>query len=70
MLLGMYEDGNSSVPDGSTVMDIPSPLAGETGTAETPKAYDKDKNKKPVQSREEMSNAANDLLRKYMRRPK
>ena len=28
MLLGMDEDGNGSVPDGSTVMDIPSPLAG------------------------------------------
>jgi pSer/pThr/pTyr-binding forkhead associated (FHA) protein len=70
MLLGMDENGNSSVPEGSTVMDIPSPLASDTGTAETTKADDKDKNKKPVQTREEMSNAANDLLRKYMRRPK
>jgi hypothetical protein len=71
MLLGMDENGNSNVPDGSTVMDIPSPLAGDTGTAETSKAGDsKQGNKKPTQSREEMSTAANDLLRKYMRRPK
>ncbi len=30
MLLGMDEGGNSAVPDGSTVMDIPSPLAGSS----------------------------------------
>lgn len=72
MLLGMDDDGNGSVPDGSTVMDIPSPLAsGDTGTAETAKTGDKkDEKPKTAQTREEMSNAANDLLRKYMRRPK
>jgi len=70
MLLGMDDSGNGSVPDGSTVMDIPSPLASNTGTAETPKAEEKKDEKKPAQTREEMSSAANDLLRKYMRRPK
>jgi predicted component of type VI protein secretion system len=69
MLLGMDEDGNGSVPDGSTVMDIPSPLAG--GTDELTKLDDKKKeDKKKAQTREEMSDAASDLLRKYMRRPK
>ncbi len=67
MLLGMDEGGNGSVPDGSTVMDIPTPLASGD-TAEAPKAGDsKDDKPKKAQSREEMSTAANDLLRKYMR---
>lgn len=70
MLLGMDDSGNSSVPDGSTVMDIPSPLASNAGTGEAPKAEEKKDEKKPAQTREEMSSAANDLLRKYMRRPK
>ena len=70
MLLGMDEDGNAPVPDGSTVMDIPSPLAA--GTDEVGKLDDKKKDDKPkkAQTREEMSDAASDLLRKYMRRPK
>ncbi|MBN9118128.1 MAG: FHA domain-containing protein [Planctomycetes bacterium] len=69
MLLGMDEEGNAPVPDGSTVMDIPSPLAG--GTTEAAKVDDKKKDdKKKAQTREEMSDAASDLLRKYMRRPK
>jgi len=68
MLLGMDETGNSDVPDGSTVMDMPSPLAG---TGEAAKAGEKKDDKpKTAQTREEMSSAANDLLRKYMRRPK
>lgn len=66
MLLGMDDDGNGSVPDGSTVMDIPSPLAGEAAKA----GDKKDDKSKVVQTREEMSSTANDLLRKYMRRPK
>jgi predicted component of type VI protein secretion system len=73
MLLGMDEEGNGPVPDGSTVMDIPSPLAGgQAGTDEATKLDDKRKesDKKKVQSREEMSDAASDLLRRYMRRPK
>jgi predicted component of type VI protein secretion system len=70
MLLGMDDDGNGSVPDGSTVMDIPTPLL--SGTDETGKPGEKKEDDKPkkAQTREEMSNAANDLLRKYMRRPK
>jgi predicted component of type VI protein secretion system len=67
MLLGMDDGGNGSVPDGSTVMDIPSPLA-EMGAAKAEEK--KDEKPKPAQTREEMSTAANDLLRKYMRRPK
>ena len=73
MLLGMDEAGNSPVPDGSTVMDVPSPLAGGlSGTDEATKLDDKRKesDKKKAQTREEMSDAASDLLRKYMRRPK
>jgi predicted component of type VI protein secretion system len=70
MLLGMDDDGNGSVPDGSTVMDIPTPLLD--GTDEANKLGDKKEDDKPkkAQTREEMSSAANDLLRKYMRRPK
>lgn len=68
MLLGMDDGGNGSVPDGSTVMDIPSPLAGDTATAKPQEK--KDDKPKPAQTREEMSTAANELLRKYMRRPK
>jgi predicted component of type VI protein secretion system len=69
MLLGMDDDGNAPVPDGSTVMDIPSPLAG--GADETQSGdKKKDDKQKPAQTREEMSSAASDLLRKYMRRPK
>ena len=68
MLLGMDDEGNGSVPDGSTVMDIPSPLAG---SGDASKAGDKKEEKpKVAQTREEMSSTANDLLRKYMRRPK
>lgn len=69
MLLGMDDDGNGSVPDGSTVMEIPNPLTA--GTAEAPKSGEsKPGEPKKAQTREEMSDAANDLLRKYMRRPK
>jgi len=73
MLLGMDDDGNGSVPDGSTVMDIPSPLAeGATAAAEQAKDGEKGKDGQPkkAQTREEMTSAANDLLRQYMRRPK
>lgn len=67
MLLGMDDNGNGSVPDGSTVMDMPTPLA-EGGEAKPDDK--KDDKPKPAQTREEMSSAASDLLRKYMRRPK
>jgi predicted component of type VI protein secretion system len=71
LLLGMDDDGNGGVPEGSTVMDIPTPLAG-TGEADAAKPGEKKEDDKPkkAQTREEMSSAANDLLRKYMRRPK
>jgi predicted component of type VI protein secretion system len=70
MLLGMDEEGNGNVPEGSTVMDMPNLL--NSGTDEATKVDDKKKEEKPkpAQTREEMSSAANDLLRKYMRRPK
>lgn len=68
MLLGMDDEGNGSVPDGSTVMDMPIPLGG--GEPGKPDDKKKDDKPKPAQTREEMSSAASDLLRKYMRRPK
>ncbi len=70
MLLGMdAEEGNAPVSEGSTVMDIPNPLAG--GADGTAKGDDKKSDApKKAQTREEMSDTANDLLRKYMRRPK
>jgi predicted component of type VI protein secretion system len=70
MLLGM-EDDSPSVPDGSTVVEIPAVDAqgNPVPPAAAPKADEKG-GKKPVQSREEMSTAANDILRKMMRRPK
>lgn len=70
MLLGMDEEGNNPVPDGSTVMDIPSPLAAGTDEANKLADQKKEAEKKKAQTREEMSDAASDLLRKYMRRPK
>lgn len=61
MLLGL-DDGE--VPGGSTVVDVP---AIET----TAKAEEKPAEKKgAVPTREDTSNAASDILRKYMRRPR
>jgi predicted component of type VI protein secretion system len=69
MLLGM-EDDSPSVPDGSTVTDAPALDAmGQPLPQAGPKPEEKS-GKKPVQTREEMSNAASDLLRRMMRRPK
>jgi predicted component of type VI protein secretion system len=65
MLLGMDEDGNAEVPDGSTVMEIPTPDQLKQG--DDSKGDDA---KKKVVSREEMTNAASEILRKMMRRPK
>jgi len=67
MLLGM-DDDSPSVPDGSTVVEVPAVDA--QGNPIPPAAKPEDKGKKQMQSREEMSSAANDLLRKMMRRPK
>jgi predicted component of type VI protein secretion system len=65
MLLGMDEGGNAEVPDGSTVMEIPTPDQLKQG--DDSKGDDA---KKKVVSREEMTNAASEILRKMMRRPK
>ena len=65
MLLGMDEDGNAEVPDGSTVMEIPTPDQLKQG--DDSKGDDA---KKKVVSREDMTNAASEILRKMMRRPK
>ncbi|HSQ56297.1 MAG TPA: FHA domain-containing protein [Gemmata sp.] len=65
MLLGMDEDGKGEVPDGSTVMDIPTPE--ELKKSDDSKGDDA---KKKVVSREDMTNAASEILRKMMRRPK
>jgi predicted component of type VI protein secretion system len=66
MLLGMDDEGKTEVPDGSTVMEIPTTQAGE----QPGDTKSDDANKKKVTSREDMTNAASDLLRKMMRRPK
>lgn len=65
MLLGLDEDSGGPVPDGSTVMDVP--VAGQEG--QQPGGEKKD-DKKGGQTREGMSNAASEILRKMMRRPK
>ncbi len=67
MLLGMEDEG---VPEGSTVVDIPAVDAQGRPIPPTEAKADEKAGKKPVQSREEMSSAASDLLRKMMRRPK
>lgn len=70
MLLEM-DEGNGDVPEGSTVMEMPALGAEFTASKspETKPAQDKDK-KKLAQTREEMSQAASEILRKMMRRPK
>jgi predicted component of type VI protein secretion system len=69
MLLGMTDDGNDSVPGGSTVMDAPFDMSSGTGEKPAVKPEEKKEEKKPV-TREDTSNAARDLLSRYMRRPK
>jgi len=69
MLLGM-EDDSQPVPDGSTVIDTPAVDAQGNLVAKAETKSDEKGGKKPVQSREDMSNAASDLLRRMMRRPK
>jgi pSer/pThr/pTyr-binding forkhead associated (FHA) protein len=66
MLLGLEDD--APVPDGSTVIE--SPVVDAQGQPIAPAKADDKSAKKPVQSREDMSNAASDLLRRMMRRPK
>ena len=67
MLLGMADEGG--VPEGSTVVELPA-VDAQGKPLPPGEAKPDDKGKKPVQSREEMSSAASDLLRKMMRRPK
>lgn len=67
-LLGM-DDEDNEVPDGSTVMEMPSVLAQDAKSGDAAKAGD-DKGAKKATSREEMSTAANDILKKLLRRPK
>ena len=66
MLLGM-DDEPGSIPGGSTVVDVPA-ITG--ATAEAAAAGGKPGEKKPDTSKVDTQNAASDLLRKYMRRPK
>lgn len=63
MLLGMDDD--EEVPGGSTVMEMPSMAAPPP-----PAAKPDDKSPKKATSREEMTNAAAEILRKMARRPK
>jgi pSer/pThr/pTyr-binding forkhead associated (FHA) protein len=67
MLLGMADEG---VPEGSTVVELPAVDAQGKPLPQGDSKPDDKSGKKPVQSREEMSSAASDLLRKMMRRPK
>ncbi|MBA4190175.1 MAG: hypothetical protein C0467_19495 [Planctomycetaceae bacterium] len=66
MLLGM--DDGEEVPNGSTVMEMPVAFGTETQTGSNATKSD-DKNPKKATSREDMTNAANDILRKMRRRP-
>lgn len=69
MLLGM-DDDSPSIPDGSTVIDAPAvDSQGKPVSAEASKSGEKTE-KKGSTSREEMTNAASDALRRMMRRPK
>lgn len=65
MLLSMGED--SSVPEGSTVFEMNAMNPDGTPKKEETPAPEA---KKGVPSREDSSNAASDILRKYMRRPR
>lgn len=65
MLLGMEDEG---VPDGSTVVELPAVDA--QGNPIKPTEAKPEEKKKVAQTREEMTSAASDLLRKMMRRPK
>ena len=67
MLLGMDDDGPSPapVPEGSTIMEMPAAVLAAAIEAEKKKT---DKNAVP--SREDSSNAASDILKKMMCRPR
>jgi pSer/pThr/pTyr-binding forkhead associated (FHA) protein len=65
MLLSMGDDesGEAAVPQGSTVMELPAVLAAEN-------AGGKSDEKKKATVPEDTSNAASEILRRYMRRPR
>jgi pSer/pThr/pTyr-binding forkhead associated (FHA) protein len=71
MLLALGDEGTSGgpvptdVPEGSTVMDLPSPFAAKEQADKDSK--DKDKKPKPPGN---TSSAAKEILEKYMRRPR
>jgi predicted component of type VI protein secretion system len=75
MLLALGDDGESpaagplltDVPEGSTVMDLPSPFAANPDEAAKEKDKDKDKKPKPPGN---TSSAAKEILEKYMKRPR
>lgn len=69
MLLGMGDEDEPSVPGGSTVMEIPSVMAGGEGEGNKSEEQGKEK-RNAVPSREDTSNAASEILRRYMRRPR
>jgi len=64
MLLGL-DDGPADVPGGSTVIDMPSAalMGGDPAAAKAAE-------KKPDPAKQDTADAASDLLRRYMRRPK
>jgi predicted component of type VI protein secretion system len=67
MLLGMDDDGPSPapVPEGSTIMEMPAAVLTAAMEAEKKKTE-----KNAVPTREDSSNAASDILKKMMRRPR
>lgn len=70
MLLSLGDDdsgtSSSDIPGGSTtIMEMPISTAEPTAAA-----TDKKDDKKPIPTREGSSNAASELLRKYMKRPR
>jgi predicted component of type VI protein secretion system len=76
MLLSLQDESGSesgsgdAVPEGSTVMDLQSPLKEADETAEKAKDKDKDKAKDKKQETGNTSSAAKAILEKYMRRPR
>jgi hypothetical protein len=64
MLLGMGDDeSGESVPQGSTVMELPAVIAEAGGGA-------KSDEKKKAAVPDNSSDAASEILRRYMRRPR
>jgi predicted component of type VI protein secretion system len=75
MLLSLQDDAGSDspsandVPEGSTVMDLQSPL-NESAPAAAEKGKEQDKAKEKKQEPGNTSSAAKAILEKYMRRPR